>query len=142
MDQRRSILAVLAFIAGIAAIWIFLAYVLSYIERGEGQEEPRNEVGELVPFILSHTREGEVHSYSGSLDLPTPCHALKSSISVVGGVARKATIGLEVQEPSEGTICAQVIDEQEFAVSVTSAVVPDVSLHVNGAAVPISIVEK
>ncbi len=142
MDQRRSILAVLAFIAGIVVIWILLAYVLSYFQKEEIIDQPRNEAGELAPFILSHKNTGEVHSYSGSLELPTPCHSLMSSISVAGGIVRKATISLDVQEPADGTICAQVIDEQEFAVSVTSAVVPDVSLHINGEKVPVSIIEK
>lgn len=138
MDQRRSTAAILIFIGGIAAIWFLLAEGL--ISLTGGMPSSSGSVQDAEPLAIEHMVAGDMHTYTGSLDLPTPCHTLSASLTANG--TRHARISLKTEEPPAGTVCAQVIDTQAFTLSLSSEQVPLIAVEVNGAEVPVSITEK
>lgn len=140
MDQRRSIAAVIIFIAGIVMAWFLLAQSLSSFRTDDLSPEYGTE--ETAPFILKHSAEGDLHVYEGALDLPTPCHSLSSSVTSSGGISREAHISLMVQKPADGEACAQVMDSQIFSVSLTSRKTPSVRLTIDGKDTKVSVEEK
>jgi hypothetical protein len=141
MDPKRGTLAIIVFLALLVAAWLLLAQGLLSLELFKTSASIPEQPEESAPVVLAHINEGEMHTYTGSVRLPTPCHTLASSVTVEGGAARKARIALTTGEP-QGTLCAQVIDSQPFTVSFTSREFPTVTLALNGEEVPVEVTEE
>src|SRR3989344_2682849 len=144
MDQKRALLAIIVFVAGIALLWIFLAQGLLSLDvfrsspvtlTGDTTKEEANSL------TLYHTQNGTTHIYEGTIEMPTPCHRLSSSITT-GGVSRTVKIKLAIAEPEEGIGCVQMMDSQSFSVSLTSSQLPNVALSLNDKETPFVITEK
>lgn len=140
MDQRRSLAAILIFIGGVAAAWFLLAEGLISFIGGDTSRSQEGAPDTSEPLRIEHMVAGGMHTYTGSLELPTPCHTLSASLTANG--TRHARISLSTEEPPEGTACAQVIDAQAFALSLSSEQSPVIVVELNGVEVPISIVER
>ncbi len=140
MDPRRSLTIIVVFLAGVVVAWFFLAEGFLMLQ-GTPSPEPSNEIVGNLPFVLVNSKREENHVYTGSLEMPTPCHTLSSSLTTSGGAARNVHISLTVVAPPEGVLCAQVVDTQDFSVSLTSKEIPTVTLEINGEETPVSVVE-
>lgn len=51
-------------------------------------------------------------NYSGSVQLPTPCHKLNEDVRVLESFPEQVQIRLTIEDPDPGTFCAQVIAEK------------------------------
>lgn len=132
MDSRRATLAVVIFISLLVLVWFFLAQGL--VSLGALRATPPVDTMETAenPLVIMHRSEGDMHIFQGNIALPTPCHSLSSSVTVRGGISRSALISLRISPPSEEALCAEVIDVQQFSVSVSSREVPTVALTIDG----------
>lgn len=131
MDTRRATLAIIVFIVLLVLSWLFLAQGLLSLDMFRGaRPEPAERADDTL--TIYHSVLGEEHFYRGTIDLPTPCHTLTSSVTVSGGKSRAALIALRIEEPPQGAACAQTLDPQQFKVSLSSREVPTVTLTFNG----------
>src|SRR3989344_139799 len=66
-------------------------------------------------ILFVRTSDGDAHIYRGVIDLPTPCHTLKTNVLVAESYPEQVTIQLEVENPAPDVVCIQVIDTREFS---------------------------
>lgn len=76
--------------------------------------------------------EAGVLKYSGTVQLPTPCHKLKEESLVMESYPEQVQIRLTIQDPGPGTFCAQVITQKEFSGQVQVSEKAVVSVYLNG----------
>lgn len=67
--------------------------------------------------LVGYSFENGVHTYTGSIKLPTPCHTLSHEVQLSEEAPITATIHFTIGDPSPDQICAQVITEVPFTVS-------------------------
>ncbi|OGY26481.1 MAG: hypothetical protein A2Z11_02575 [Candidatus Woykebacteria bacterium RBG_16_43_9] len=70
--------------------------------------------------------------YSGTVQLPTPCHKLKKDVIVAESFPEQVQISLEIVEPDPGRVCTQVITEKEFSGELEVSENASVSVSING----------
>ena len=135
----------------LAALGLF-AYILL---GGPGQEaqEPAAELPEQATSSPAEEAQGEivtakhefadgVHTIAGSMDLPTPCHQLRTEAATsTAGAQTEVVIDFEVVEPAPDTVCAQVITPTPFSVSVAAPEDAVFSATRNGDGVVLNLVE-
>jgi hypothetical protein len=83
-------------------------------------------------LVLNTTYENGVLKYSGTVQLPTPCHKLKDETGVLQSFPEQVQIRLVVEPPKPGIDCAQVITEKEFSGQVEVSSKAVVSVYLNG----------
>lgn len=97
------------------------------LENAAKQEEVKDiEVPVVVPPVvetpekekltLTHSFENGVHTFTGVTTLPTPCHTLEQSVSVLESAPEQLHIDLSTKAPDPETMCGQVLQEVEFTV--------------------------
>lgn len=84
---------------------------------------PRNPnlVGTEEAIVVRHRFFGGMHTYSGTLTTPTPCHQVSVDARVMESAPEQIVLSFTVQDPEQGTLCAQVIAEQPFSVNVRAS---------------------
>lgn len=97
--------------------------------------------GNAASVILTHTKSGNEHLYSGEIPMDAPCDVLSSGLSVAYGKPPQAKIALTTLRP-KGAVCVQRKTPADFSISLVSAEVPQVSLTFDGMQVPVHVVEK
>jgi hypothetical protein len=80
---------------------------------------PRNPslVGTEQSIAVRHRYFSGMHTYSGTLTTPTPCHQVSVDARVMESAPEQIVLSFTVQDPEPGTLCAQVIAEQPFSVT-------------------------
>ena len=75
------------------------------------------ESGEVIAATIpvEHQYQNGLHWYTGSIDTPTPCHALRSESTTV---LDQVTLVFETINTSEG--CTEAVTTQTFIVSFTA----------------------
>jgi len=70
--------------------------------------------------------------YSGTVQLPTPCHQLKDETGVLQTYPEQVQIRLVVEAPVPDLVCTQVIVEKEFSGQVQVSSGATVSVFLDG----------
>lgn len=86
-------------------------------------------------YNVRHSFDDGVHTISGVVTLPTPCHELRENIRIAESFPEQVFIDLTTIDT--GGICIQVIDEREFSIDVEVDEAASFALTINGAAVSI-----
>ena len=68
-------------------------------------------------ILVRHRYVDGVHTYTGVVEVPTPCHSVAAEGLVLQSFPEKVQIILSTIPPAPGTVCAQVITEKPFSVS-------------------------
>ena len=76
--------------------------------------------------------ENNTLKYSGTVQLPTPCHQLKDQSGMMLLYPEQVRIQLVIEPSPPGTVCAQVITEREFSGGVQVSEKAVVSVFLNG----------
>jgi len=78
---------------------------------GEPAEKPQTEVR-----ILNHLYKDGIHTYTGSITVPSPCHALEHTAFVAESFPEQIRVDLTVKDPEPSTVCVQTLHEVAFTV--------------------------
>lgn len=138
MDAKRAGSVLLIFLAVLVIGWATLYWGTKDANAPSAPESEGAPAAASV--ILTHILDGNVHTYDGEIETPTPCHELAASVAVSYGKPPVGRIDLTTAARKD-VICAQVIVKQPFSVSFMSDEVPEVRLTVNGEPRSVAIVE-
>lgn len=70
--------------------------------------------------------------YSGSVQLPSPCHKLDIQTTIAESYPEQVYISLEIIDPDPGMLCATVIEEKEFSGKLNVSANASISVSLNG----------
>lgn len=70
--------------------------------------------------------------YSGSVQLPSPCHKLDIQTTVAESYPEQVQISLKIVDPDPGMLCATVIEEKEFSGELDVSANASISISLNG----------
>lgn len=141
MDTKRTGTALIALLAVLSLGWGGMYY---YAKRAEvtarPSQQPAAVAQQMESISLKHERDGEMHTYTGTVETPTPCHSVAAALAVEYTEPPQGTINISTEESSEG-VCAQVMTSQEFSVSLSSDAVPEMKVVVDGKERQVAVVE-
>lgn len=83
-------------------------------------------------LTLRATYENGLLKYSGTIQLPTPCHQLKDQTVVMESYPEQVRIQFVVEPPPSGTVCAQVITPKGFSKEMQVSEKATISVYLNG----------
>ncbi len=142
MDNHRSGLIAIIAIALLGLLWFALSRMPENAQGTDGV--PQGTAGQsasaLGAITLRHQMSDDMHQYTGTIDLPTPCTSLATETQVT--YARPPQVKLMLTTTQGEEICAQVITESEFSFAVSSAEAPSIIAHINGEEVRTTVVEQ
>ena len=98
--------------------------------------EPRNgsstkTVVNTDQVTLKTTYENGTLKYSGTVQLPTPCHGVNHEVTVLESFPEQVQIKVTIEVPEAPVICAGVITPKEFSGEVQVSEDATVSVYLN-----------
>lgn len=125
MAQSKNII-ILIIIVGIGILfWLF---PLNTNAPGDESLDKQNQnVGTLA---VTHHFENGVHTYSGTVSKPTPCHIFESEVIIRESFPEQVTLDLTIKD--SGQICIQVIGEEVFTITFEASEKALVDAAING----------
>lgn len=70
--------------------------------------------------------------YSGTVQLPSPCHKLDIQTTIAESYPEQVYISLKIIDPDPNMLCASVIEEKEFSGELKVSANASVSVSLNG----------
>lgn len=129
----RAIIGILVVAAIILAGYFFWPKAE---EPGQDADAPNTPVAqEEETYSVRHSFDDGVHTVSGVITLPTPCHELRENIRIAESFPEQVFIDLTTVDT--GGICIQVIDDREFSIDVEVDEAASFALSINGVAVSV-----
>jgi len=90
--------------------------------------------------VINHEFTGVLHTYSGLVMLPAPCHELVAEAEILESFPEQIRIILSTAEPERGVVCAQVVSKKPFSIEVpASEGAMLINVLLDGASVPFEI---
>ena len=89
-----------------------------------------NDTVDETVMLVAYTYVGNIHTYIGEINLPTPCHELDSEVIIAESFPEQVSINFTIA--SEVEMCAQVITPEPFVVSFEASKDASVAMTVNG----------
>ncbi|MDP2720707.1 MAG: hypothetical protein Q8O75_02080 [bacterium] len=86
----------------------------------------------LKKVNLKTSYKNGVLTYSGFVQLPSPCHKLKEETLVIESFPEQVQVRLTIQDPDPTMMCAQVVTEKEFSGEVKVSEKATISVFING----------
>ncbi|MBL7045537.1 MAG: hypothetical protein ISR99_00695 [Parcubacteria group bacterium] len=129
LETSKAFMGILILIA----VGIFLYFSFENISSKEMT------MGSESGLVVKHLFEGDVHTVVGTVDLPTPCHRLRTEVSVAESNPETVTIVLTPE--TEAELCAQAVTPQTFLASFQASVGASIYARVNGVNAPLEIIE-
>ena len=126
MSIAKSLsLAVLLIVIVAVMLW-FIPLETDIPQDGVGGDDmPRGSLSVI------HSYADGVHTYSGGIAKPTPCHILTSDITIDdSSVSPFVTLDFSLKD--SGEICIQVISEEQFSLSIRGPETVNVAAYING----------
>lgn len=127
--------------AGIAIIGVLIIAMGVYFfvpreaESPISDKEPAQTTEPQENYTIEHVFDDGVHTISGTLTLPTPCHEVRQDVAIAESFPEQVFITIDVVA-TDG-ICIQVIDERDFSIDVEVDEAATFSLEINGAQVAV-----
>lgn len=88
-------------------------------------------VGSEKVTLKTSFKNGKLE-YSGSVQLPSPCHKLDIQTTVAESYPEQVYISLEIIDPDPGMLCATVIEEKEFSGKLSVSANASIFVSLNG----------
>lgn len=88
-------------------------------------------VGSEKVTLKTSFKNGKLE-YSGSVQLPSPCHKLDIQTTVAESYPEQVYISLEIIDPDPGVLCATVIEEKEFSGKLSVSANASIFVSLNG----------
>lgn len=129
MWKRIIIIAVL--IGALVTLSLLFDKYTNKVEAPDFTEEEQIDEN-IIPLTVRHQYKDGAHTFVGDLELPSPCHAYNAFIED-GEKENIKNIIVEITEPKE-EVCAQVITNVTFRVSVEGSEDLQFKAFVNGEA--------
>lgn len=130
---KFQIITLVSVILLILALGLFAIFLLSPQEKADVPMK----ITTTIPVL--HQFKNGTHTYVGTLDVPTPCHAVFGEALVKESYPEQVDIRIETKE--SGNICAQVIATKKFKVSFVASTGAVVRAYVNGTPVLFKVTE-
>ena len=89
---------------------------------------------------VTHQFIDGVHTYIGTIPLPTPCHSLSSSVTIAESFPEQVTVDLSIRQPAPDVVCIQVIAPTDFTVSFEVNINASVRFRLDGIDLPVRII--
>lgn len=129
-------------------IIIFGAY--AYISKEDGNIlPPTNNDGSFSnkppisvtegDVTIARASEGNTHTYTGVVSVPTPCHTLSTNVLIAESYPEQVTLEITVGAPAPDVVCAQVIAQKEFSVTFDASPEHTFRVLLNGKPVDVSV---
>ncbi len=116
-------------VIGGAIALVVIVVLLLFLFLWRGTEEPTPSV--ITTHVnVGHQFKDGVHTYTGSVEAPTPCYAVAGAAVVKESYPEQVDIKLEMRDT--GGVCAQVITAKTFKVSFEASERPVVRGFING----------
>lgn len=141
MDSKRAgTIAIASFIL-LCLIWGLLSIMPDVISKENSSNAISTSEANVPAVIVYHKSKDSMHTYTGSIDLPTPCHLLESTTTVDYSEPAHISVALSIQQPTGA--CAQVVTQQKFSTTITSDAIPSITVSIDGTeARPVVLEEK
>lgn len=110
---------------------VLISVFLYFLPKEKKVEEPVDRV--TTKISVEHSFSLGVHTYTGIIQVPTPCHEIFGEAIVKESYPEQVDIKLETRE--SGEVCIQVIAEKRFKVSFQASERPIVKAFLNGSPV-------
>lgn len=122
--------ALTVFLAALLAIAGF-AFFVPHANKG-GEEAPLSiEIQTPIPSVfLTDSYKKGVHTFTGSIEAPTPCTEVVAEGRVASSTPERITIAVTM--PSDTSICLQQITALPFKVTLSATADATVEVTVNG----------
>ncbi|MBL1434402.1 hypothetical protein COB87_002460 [Candidatus Wolfebacteria bacterium] len=88
-------------------------------------------------FVISHKYDDGVHTISGEITLPTPCHELNENIRIAESFPEQVFMDLFIIDT--GGICIQVLDQRSFSIDVEVDEAASFSLTIDGESISVPV---
>ena len=131
MNIRAGIAIISVLIIGMGVYFLVPREAESPVE----DEVPAQTTEPQENYNVSHIFEDGVHTISGTLTLPTPCHEVRQDVAVAESFPEQVFITIDIAA-TDG-ICIQVIDERDFSIDVEVDEAATFSLEINSVAVAV-----
>ena len=104
-------------------------------------EEPSKQYPGIKQIVATHRFESGTHTFSGTVDMPTPCDSLSVDALLRESYPEQIVLQFTAQSSVDTSeiACAQVITPQDFSISVDAAKNATVSAELNGYAVELQL---
>lgn len=141
MDSKRAgTIAIFSFVL-LSLIWGLLSIMPDVVSKEGTSDSASASESNRPSVIVNHKSADSMHTYTGVIDVPTPCHMLESATTVDYSEPAHVSVSLTVQQPLSA--CAEVVTQQKFSTTVSSDVTPILAISINGVeAQPIILEEK
>ncbi len=126
--MKKTIITIIVLLIGL----IIVVYAYEFIFKKPIIESPTvNDTSFPTQKIeLKEQYKDSTYTFVGSVDLPTPCHSLKTEVKKV--LDTKYQIQVTTISPKEGVMCAQVITPKPYKVSFKAQADVEVTVNING----------
>lgn len=101
----------------------------NYIKTPTGQEKLKidNEQLSLKVFFQDNKLK-----FSGTVQMPTPCHNLTTESMIAESYPEKVSLYLNAVEPRSGDVCAEVVTPKEFSGEIQASEESSIRVIFNG----------
>lgn len=113
MNPQKIISLVVIFVIILGLLFVFSRF-LKTDNQSEEIDIPEEDVMVGTLPVKHQYKDGE-HVFVGNIELPTPCHSFNAEI--LTNENQNPVISVTITEPEPEVICAQVITERTFMVS-------------------------
>ena len=129
MSEEKSPFVVIL-IVGIIGVLFILMFFLPYFfgDQSTTITDADEDMMETIGVLYQY-KDG-IHKYKGALNMPTPCHALRTQ--VVTDDVSKEQITLSFEAVSTAPACAKAVTPQTFMVAFAASEDVSISATING----------
>jgi len=141
--RRTVMLAVLAFLAVVAAMFAFAFFTQNDSKESDSNKQSVEQTDERYSDIQridgKHFYIDGVHTVVGEIQMPTPCDLLDVDSLVAESFPEQITLDFKVINNAE--FCAQVVTPQRFKVSATASEEATFTALFNNRVVELNLIE-
>jgi hypothetical protein len=126
--MKKTIITIISLLVGL----IIVIYAYEFIFKKPIIESPTIDESSFPTqkIEIKEQYKDSTYTFVGSLDLPTPCHSLATTVNKVSDA--KYQIQVTTIDPKKDTVCAQVITPKPYKVSFKAQADIEVTVNING----------
>ncbi len=123
----------------ILVVGIIAIIILLFTRRGEAPSTIIDDEVSIGKIKVAHIFMDGIHTFTGEINLPTPCHTLTHKIVIAESYPEQVTAVFEMK--SETDTCVQMVMPEPFVVSFEASEEADFRITLNDKDVPFEVVE-
>ncbi len=121
---------------------IGLIIILFFVRIGGTPDNSNKIIGDEVSIgkiRVAHVFADGMHTFTGEINLPTPCHILSHKIIIAESYPEQVTIAFDVK--SEVDACVQMVTPELFVSSFEASEEADIMITINGENILFEVIE-